>query len=180
MTEMFKTKVNSIRELSEDESHVLLEALEEPSPEEYVEETLDSECPGWLKTWFTRLETEWLIGTHTECAMGTCAFGLLCDTKSNECWTIASAGMMDSAFLVEEVEGGRSSLTPDRIWALVREDVSTEVMTWYDAWIDPGHVKREFLEPFLREELKESESDKMASGLGLPLEEWLDDAYGQG
>jgi hypothetical protein len=66
MTEMFETKVNSIRELSEDESYVLLRALEEPSPEESVEETLDSECPGWLKAWFPRLTIEWLLGTSSQ------------------------------------------------------------------------------------------------------------------
>jgi hypothetical protein len=175
MAELFETKVNSIRELSHDESEVLLRALEEPSPEESVEETLDSECPGWLKTWFARLEIEWLFGTSSPDAMGTCGFGLLWDTKSNECWTIGSSA--EPACLCEEVEGGRSSLTPEMIWALVREDAGATLLIRHDAWIDPGLVKREFLEPFLREELKESESDKMGGGRGLPLGEWLDEAY---
>ena len=178
MTEMFETKVNSIRELSEDESYVLLRALEEPSPEESVEETLDSECPGWLKAWFPRLTIEWLLGTSSQDAMGTCAFGLLRDTKSNECWTIGSSA--EPAILLEEVEGGRSSLTPERIWALVREDDAATLLSWHDAWIDPDLVKREFLEPFLREELMESGLDRMGGGQGLPLEGWLDEVYGQG
>jgi hypothetical protein len=178
MTELFETKVNSIRELSDSESDVLLRAIEEPSPEEAVEETLDSECPGWLKTWFTTLEIEWLFGTSSQDAMGTCAFGLLCDTKSNECWTIGSSA--EPAILLGEVEGGRSSLTPERIWALVREDDGATLLIWHDAWIDSGLVKREFLEPFLREKLRDSDLDRMGAGQGLSLTEWLDEAYGQG
>ena len=175
MTELFETKVNSIRELSESESDVLLRAIQETTPEEFVEETLDFECPGWLKAWFPRLKIEWLFGTSSQDAMGTCAFGLLFDTKSNECWTIGSSA--EPACLCEEVEGCRSSLTPDRIWALVREDAGATLLIWHDAWIHAGLVKRKFLEPFLREELKESESDRMGGGRGLPLEKWLDEQY---
>lgn len=180
MTTPFENEVSSIRELSEYEFAVLVDALDGVTPlGEFFTESQESECPAWLKAWFDSLASEVLYSTDSGDAMGICCFGLVWDSKSNECWTYGAT--VEPACPIAEVKSGRSSLTSATVWSHVREDLIGLGLPviWCNSWFNHLLVKREFLEPFLRDALNEAGLERMDGGQGLPLGEWLDAIYGQ-
>lgn len=181
MATPFKKRVGSIRELSESEFEVVMDALEGVVPlDEYFGDAQDSDCPAWLTAWLEELSQETLYNTTSGDAAGVCCFGLVWDKGTNECWTYG--GTAEPSFRIAEVEGGRSSLTPESIWSLVREDLIdlASPVVWFTAWLNPNLVERELVEPFLREVLSDFGLIRMEGGQGESLEDWLNLMYNDG
>ena len=178
MTQPIDEKGHRISTLTEDEAHGLLRLLDDECDlDENIEEHFDGDRPVWLGPLLERLRMEELYQVYSDGHVN-CKFGLLHDSATGECWTYSTD--WDEIFLCGEVPGGGAGLTPEAVWSLVKDDLDGLGNPILDlgARINPDLIRRDLLEAYLRQALLAEGRDRIGIVDGVPLDEWLDQAYG--